>query len=191
MLRSTMFFLSVSLLLLSPFSLFAQQTPETAEQTLTLGDEVSGSLEMDERVRYSIDAADLTEPYDIVLFSEGDIVLSVYDAEDRRIRTIDQMGVYGSEVFSPQTGDQIAAEIEVGFYRGSEGGDYTLSVLPAESHISETPVAGEQVKRWSEVEITRNGRTRTVTLANLLYLPEDYDEQQTYPLVRRNLPVDR
>jgi pimeloyl-ACP methyl ester carboxylesterase len=182
MLRSTLFFLSTIMLLL-PTSLFAQQTPETPEPTLTLGDETSGSLEIGERISYPFDAEGLTEPYDIILFSEGDIVLTVNDAEGSTIGAFNDMGIYGNEVFSWVSGDRVPAEIEVNLYSDTPAGDYSLAILPTESHISETPVAGEQVKRWTEVAITRNNRTRTFTLPNLLYLPEDYDEQHTYPLV--------
>jgi hypothetical protein len=184
MLRSTRLLLaSIVLLLLTPTSVFAQETPEVAEETLMLGDEVTGLLEVGERRRHAIDVAGVTEPFDIILFAPSDIILNVYDAEDHRIASVDNLGPNSREVFSWVSGDDIPAKIEVSVYSNNETTNYSLLLLPAESFVSEEAVAGEQVKRWTEVEFSRDGQTHTEILPNLLYLPEDYDEQQSYPLV--------
>ena len=163
--------------------LMAQETPEPAEQTLGLGDEVTGTLERGERTRYTLNLEDTDGPVDVVLFSPDNSLLYVYDEQGDRIQTVDRMWGYGNEVFTWESGDRKPAQVEVGFYLDDTAGDYSLSILPTEQQVSEEPRPGEQVKRWAEFEVGKAGTTRMVTLRFLLYVPEEYDENQQYPFI--------
>jgi len=173
----------LTLVFLMPFSsLTAQQTPESNEQMLGLGDEITDSLEPGERTHYTLNIEDTAEPFDIVLFSTVDSVMNISDGEGLCIRTVNYMRGYGYEVFTWEPGDTMPVEIVV-YYIGNSTEEYTLSILPTELPISEEPVPGEQVKRWAEFAVEDNGSSETVTLPYLLYTPEDYDENQQYPFI--------
>jgi predicted esterase len=172
--------MTVCFLLLSIGHAAAQE--ESAPQTLGMGDEVTGELEQGERRRYILAIAETDKPADVVLYSTGDSVLYVYD-EEAHSQWVDRIGDYGHEVFTIEAGDTSPAEIEVGFYLDGVAGDYVLSVLPTDPQVSEALRPGEQVKRWAELEVGEAGSTETVTLAYLLYVPEDYDEDEQYPFI--------
>lgn len=182
--RGTLLFAAMlTLVFLIPVSsLTAQQTPESAEQTLGLGDAITGTLGEGERTRYTLNIEDTAKPFDIVLFSPVGSVMNVSDGEGKRIRTVDYMPRYGYEVFTWEPGDTIPAQIEV-YYGNNSTEEYTLSILATEQPITEEPVPGEQVKRWAEFDVEENGRSKTVALPYLLYVPEDYDENQQYPFI--------
>lgn len=173
--------LLVWLFFLLPLSLNAQ----TVEQKLTLGDQVTGTLEKGTKQRYLLDIQDTDLPVDVVMHSEGgtDSVLAAYDEQDNRPYRADRIGANGSEVFTIEPGGVIPAQIEVAFKSSSSEGEYILSVLPTDSQVSETPRPGEQVKRWAELDVTTAGKSESVVLPYQLYVPEDYDTTQSYPFM--------
>lgn len=182
--KSSLFIALVLLVLLIPSSvLTAQQTPETAAQTLGFGDEVTDTLDTGESRRYILNIEDIDEGIDVVLFSTGDSVLSIYDDQGKLIQRADRLGPGGTEVFTWEPGDRTPDQIRVSFYLNAEAGEYSLSILPIEPRVSEEPIPGEQVKRWAEVETVETGSTRLDTVHYLLYVPEDYDEGQQYPFI--------
>lgn len=169
-----------ALLVLAMLPVAAQEEANITGRALGLGDEVTGTLQAGQRPRYTLE--DIDEAFDIVLFSEIDSVLYLNDEQGHLIEFEDYI-FYGNEVFTWQPGDIKPAQIRIGSSGNNVALKYTLSILPAEQHISEDPKPGEEVKRWAELEVEQEGETQTVTLPYLLYVPEDYDENQQYPFI--------
>jgi dipeptidyl aminopeptidase/acylaminoacyl peptidase len=172
-------FLISFILVLLPVTLTAQ----TPQQSLGIGDKVKAKLEKGEVRRYllNIKAADL--PVDIVMYSSANSVLTAYDEKGGQLKRVDRMTEYGNEVVTVMQGDPIPAAVEAAFSPDSPAAEFELGVLPSEQPVTEEAKAGEQVKRWADLEVGKTGSTKHVVLPYLLYVPQDYDAAQKYPFI--------
>src|SRR5262245_29996704 len=125
-------------LLFSP-QVAAQETTETPVPVLHLGDEVTGTLAQGERARYSLDLEGVDQSVADVLFPTADSLLTPYDDQGHSIGFVDRIGEYGHEVFTWQPGGKHLAEVVVAFQLGYPASEYSLSILPSESGVSEDP----------------------------------------------------
>ncbi|MDX2137299.1 MAG: alpha/beta hydrolase-fold protein [Chloroflexota bacterium] len=157
--------------------------PDSQPIPITLGDTITDTLQPSEAKIYQVNLVDADLPVDIVLFSQEDAVIRGTRAEGHPIPPIDRMFGYGFEVLTILPGGIIPATIEVRINSIVESTEYSLSILPTDPQVSEAPIPGEQVKRWDEIEIGTASRPRKAIVPYLLYVPEDYDRAQTYPLI--------